>query len=241
VDWPGRIRDALDRDRFALVAQRIVDVGSGETVRHELFLRMVEEERLIPARDFVSVAEEAGLIREVDQWVTRQAIEIAASGRPIHLNLSMRSVDAELLDLIRERLETTDADPGDVVFELSEKQLGEAGEEEAGFVRAVGELGCALAVDDFVGEGGSALLRRFPLGYIKLAPELLRGIAADSASRSKADVIVLAGRRLGLGIISHGVKDLVTLEAIADLGVDEAQGYVFGPMEPAASALGISV
>jgi EAL domain-containing protein (putative c-di-GMP-specific phosphodiesterase class I) len=227
----------MDRERFALLAQRIVDVGSGETVRHELFLRMVDEDQLIPAREFVSAAEEAGSIREIDQWATRQAIDIAASGRPIHLNVSMRSVDGELLDLIRERLEATDADPGDLVFELSEKQLGEAGEEEAGFVRAVSELGCALAVDDFVGEGHSTLLQAFPLSYVKLAPELLRGIAADPASRSKAEVIVLAGHRLGLGIIAHGVEDLVTLDALADLGVDEAQGHVFGPAEPVGELL----
>jgi EAL domain-containing protein (putative c-di-GMP-specific phosphodiesterase class I) len=227
-------------DRFALLAQRIVDVGSGETVRHELFLRMVEEDRLISASEFVK-AEEAGSIREIDHWVTRHAIDIAASGRPIHLNVSMRSVDAELLNLVRERLEATDADPGDVVFELSEKQLGEAGEEEAGFLRVVSELGCPLAVDDFVGEGDSAPLRAFPPGYIKLGPELLGDIAADPASRSKADVMVSAGHQLGLGIIAHGVEDLVTLEALAELGVDEAQGYIFGPMEPAESALGISV
>jgi EAL domain-containing protein (putative c-di-GMP-specific phosphodiesterase class I) len=91
------------------------------------------------------------------------------------------------------------------------------------------------------GEGDSALLRAFPPGYIKLGPELLGDIAADPASRSKADVMVSAGHQLGLGIIAHGVEDLVTLEALAELGVDEAQGYIFGPMEPAESALGISV
>src|SRR5262245_54060995 len=84
--WSERIRVALERDRFALYAQRIVDVGTGEPVRHELFLRMVGEGRVIPAGEFVVAAEEHGSIREIDRWVVGKAVEIAAAGWPIHLN-----------------------------------------------------------------------------------------------------------------------------------------------------------
>src|SRR6476619_5802543 len=100
--WSDRIRVALERDRFTLHAQRIVDVASGETMRHELFLRMVEDEGLIPAGEFVVAAEEQGSIREIDRWVVGKAIEVAAAGCPVHLNLSVRSTDGDLLALILE-------------------------------------------------------------------------------------------------------------------------------------------
>lgn len=238
IEWSRRIRDALDRDLFTLHAQRIVDLSSGETLRHELFLRMVAEERLIPAGEFVMVAEEFGTIGEIDRWVVGEAIEIAASGRAIHLNLSMRSIDAALLDLIRERLEATAADPGDLVFELGAEQLDETGEEGAEFIAAVDELGCGLAVDNFTGGEASPLLGRLPLSYVKVDPELVGGVAGDSAARSTVSGIVLAAHRNRQRVIAQGVETLASLTALGELGVDEAQGHVFGPAEPVERALG---
>ena len=64
-------------------------MASGETLRHELFLRMVEEDRLIPAGEFLLAAEELGSIREIDRWVLGQAIEITASGHSVAVNLGV--------------------------------------------------------------------------------------------------------------------------------------------------------
>src|ERR687887_448123 len=122
LDWSRRIEEALERDLFVLHGQRIVDVVTGATMRHELFLRMVDRKRLIPAGEFVMAAEEFGSIREIDRWVVGKAIDVAASGIPVDLNLSVRSTDDAMVALIRERLEGTEADPRDVVLELSETQ-----------------------------------------------------------------------------------------------------------------------
>jgi len=145
LDWPRRIREALERDLFVLHGQRIVDVRTGATMRHELFLRMVDRRRLIPAGEFVPAAEEYGSIGEIDRWVVGRAIEVAATGWPVHLNLSLRSTDGAMLELIRERLEATGADPGDLIFELGERKLVAGPEAQRDFVRvastsAVGSL-----------------------------------------------------------------------------------------------------
>src|SRR5882757_7876132 len=161
LDWSRRIEEALERDLFVLHGQRIVDVISGETMRHELFLRMVDRKRLIPAGEFVMAAEEFGSIREIDRWVVARAIEVAATGRPVDLNLSMRSTDKAMLELIRDRLEETGAHPGDIVLELSEEQLAKAAKVNGEFVHAVSELGCQIALDAFVKGGrGSFLLKQ---------------------------------------------------------------------------------
>ena len=125
LDWSRRIEEALERDLFVLHGQRIVDVISGETMRHELFLRMVDRRRLIPAGEFVMAAEEFGSIREIDRWVVARAIEVAEPGMPVDLNLSVRSTDDAMIELIRDRLEETGADPADLVLELSEAQMTE--------------------------------------------------------------------------------------------------------------------
>jgi EAL domain-containing protein (putative c-di-GMP-specific phosphodiesterase class I) len=237
-DWPRKIRAALARDRFVLHGQRIVNVASGATMRHELFLRMVDEERLIPAGEFVVAAEEHGSIREIDHWVARKAIDIAAAGKAVHLNLSLRSIDRELLDLVGARLEETGADPRDVVFEVSEVQLVEGSEDSAAFVRGMSELGCGLALDHFVRGGEDfVLLRRFALSYIKLGPPFIQDLAGDPAQQEVMASVVQKAQGFGQRVIAQGVEDLVTLQVLEALGVDEAQGHVLGAPEPIESLI----
>jgi EAL domain-containing protein (putative c-di-GMP-specific phosphodiesterase class I) len=241
LDWSRRIEEALERDLFVLHGQRIVDVATGATVRHELFLRMVDRKRLIPAGEFVMVAEEFGSIREIDRWVAAKAIEVAATGMPVDLNLSVRSTDEAMVDLIRERLEETGADPRDVVLELSETQLTEALDAGGAFVNAVAELGCQIALDGFV-EGGpeSFLLRRLPISYVKLGRPFIEGLAADRDKRRAVSSVVLKAHRSGQRVIAQGVESVATLQILEGLGIDEAQGHALGPPESLESLLGAS-
>jgi EAL domain-containing protein (putative c-di-GMP-specific phosphodiesterase class I) len=239
LDWWRRIEDALDRDRFVLHGQRIVDVATGETMRHELFLRMLYRRRLIPASEFVVAAEEFGSIREIDRWVVSRAIEIAATGRPIDLNLSLRSPDGVLLDLIREQIEETGADPADLVFEVSEEQLDAGVESRRNFIQSVSEIGCQIALDGFVHGGkGSFLLTSYPISYVKIGPAFIQDLGEERGKRRAVTSAVLKAHRSGQRVIAQGVEDIVTLELLGDLGVDEAQGYALGPPESLDSLLG---
>src|SRR3954465_5811565 len=239
LDWSRRIEEALERDLFLLHGQRIVDVVTGVTMRHELFLRMVDRRRLIPAGEFVMAAEEFGSIREIDRVGVGRAIEGAATGLPVDLNLSVRSTDGDMVELIRERLEETGADPQDLVLELSEAQLTESLARGGAFVDAVADLGCQIALDGFV-EGGpeSFLLRRFPIGYVKLGAPFIEGLAEDRGKRRAVSSAVLKAHRAGQRVIAQGVESLLVLEALEDLGIDEAQGHALGPPESLESLMG---
>jgi EAL domain-containing protein (putative c-di-GMP-specific phosphodiesterase class I) len=237
-DWSRRIGEALEKDLFVLHAQRIVDVASGETQRHELFLRMVDEEGLIPAGEFVLAAEELGSIREIDHWVIGRAIEIAASGHPVAVNLSVRSADDDLLELIRRRTEEAGAASRDIVVELGEEQLRRGLESGEGFLRGVHELGCQIALDGFVKGGrGAALLKELPIDYVKLGGRFVRGLTADGRRRRKARNATTKAHASGQRVIAQGVEDLVTLQQLQDLAIDEAQGYALGRPEPVESLL----
>jgi EAL domain-containing protein (putative c-di-GMP-specific phosphodiesterase class I) len=241
LEWPGRIREALEGGGLLVLhGQRIVDVRTGATVRHELFLRMVDGRRLIPAAEFVPAAEESGSIRDIDRWVVGRAIEVAGGGSPVHLNLSLRTIDEEMLELIRERLELTGADAGDLVLELAECQLVAASEEQLDFVQAAGDLGCELALDGFVEGGPDAfLLRRLPIDYVKLGSDFMGYLETDPARRRAVSGAALTAHRCGQQVIAHGVERVTTLQLLAELGVDEAQGYILGAPEPLESLLGI--
>jgi EAL domain-containing protein (putative c-di-GMP-specific phosphodiesterase class I) len=242
LEWSRRIGEALRRDLFVLHAQRIVDVVSGTTVRHELFLRMTDRRRLIPAGDFVLAAEELGSIREIDRWVVARGVEIAATGHPVDLNLSVRSTDDALLDLIRRKIDETGANPNHLVFELSEEQLVAGLESGEGFVRAVRELGCRIALDGYIQGGrGSFLLKRLPIDFVKLGPRFINGLATDGRRRRKASNAAFKVHRIGQRVIAQGVEDLVTLQLLHDLAIDEAQGYALGPPESIDALLGATV
>jgi EAL domain-containing protein (putative c-di-GMP-specific phosphodiesterase class I) len=237
-DWSRRIGEALEKDLFVLHAQPIVDVAGGETLRHELFLRLVDEEGLIPASEFVLAAEEAGSIREIDRWVLGRAVEIAAAGHAVALNLSVRSTDAELLGSMRSTLAKAGADPSRMVLELSEGQLVARVGGGKGFVRDAHELGCRIALDGFV-QGGrdSALLKSLPIDYVKLGPRFVNGLSADGRRRRKARNATAKAHDTGQRVVAQGVEDLITLQLLQELGVDEAQGYALGRPEPVESAL----
>jgi EAL domain-containing protein (putative c-di-GMP-specific phosphodiesterase class I) len=236
--WSRRIEEALRRDRFALHAQRIVEVASGDTLRHELFLRMAEGQDLIPAGEFVVAAEKAGSIREIDRWVMSRAIQLAAAGHPVDLNLSVRSADEGLLELMRQGVGETGADPSRLVIELSEEQLLKDLEAGTGFVRGAHELGCRIALDGYIRGGrGRALLKGLPIGFVKLGPLFVNGLADDGRRRRKARNATGKAHDDGLRVIAQGVEDLLTLQLLPDLGIDEAQGFALGAPEPVESAL----
>jgi EAL domain-containing protein (putative c-di-GMP-specific phosphodiesterase class I) len=236
--WSRRIEESLEMDLFVLHSQRIVDVGSGETVRHELFVRMIDGDRLIPAGEFVPSAEKLGSIREIDRWAAGRAIELAAAGHPVDLNLSVRSADDELLETIRRTLKETGAKPHRLVLELGEKQLIAGLETGRGFVRGAHELGCRVALDGFVEGGrGSVLLKSLPIDFVKLGPGFVNGLVADGRRRRKARNAAGKAHDTGQRVIAQGIEDLVTLQLLPELGIDEAQGRALGAPESVDSTL----
>ena len=237
-DWSRRLEDALTKDLFVLHAQPIVDVASGETVRHELFLRLAGGETLVPAGEFVFAAEELGSIGEIDRWVLSRAISLAAAGHALDLNVSVRSADEQLLELIRTGTGEAGVDPGQIVLELGERQLTAAPEPGARFVRGAHELGCGIALDGFVQGGrGTVLLRELPIDYVKLGARFVQGLADDGRRRRKARNAAAKAHANGQRVIAQGIEDLITLQLLQDLGVDEAQGYALARPEPVESLL----
>jgi PAS domain S-box-containing protein len=233
--WLGRIRDALDEKRLVLYAQPIVDLVTGETVQHELLLRMRDEHGgIIAPGEFLPVAERYGLISEIDHWVIRQAVEIAAGGTATEFNLSGRSIaDPTIIRELATAIHETGADPSLLVVEVTETAL--AGQIEAGrtFARSVKELGCRLALDDF-GTGFSSLsyLKHLPADFLKIDIDFVRELTSSETDARVIRGIVGLAREFDQTTIAEGVEDEATLLLLKELGVDQAQGYLLGRPAP---------
>ncbi len=222
------IRAALAEDRFVLYAQPIVEVDTGRQVQQELLIRMLDVDgSLIAPGRFLPVAERSGLIVEIDRWVVREALKIAAAGQGIEVNLSAHSVgDPEMLAFFERALRESGAEPNLVVVELTETALLERPDVAERFVRRLQALGCKFALDDFgTGYGGFSYLKRLPVSFLKIDIEFVRDLPRDPEGRTVIEAVVALARGFGRKTVAEGVEDQETLDILCDLGVDYAQGY----------------
>jgi PAS domain S-box-containing protein len=238
-----RVRNALDNDRFVLFAQPIVEIDSGEIVQQELLIRMKDPKSkggIMAPGGFLPVAEEFGLIAEIDRWVIDQGAELAASGCPVELNISGGSIgDPGLLPHITAAIERYGVDPKDLVFEITETTLVKDQAAGRQFADRLHEIGCCVALDDFgAGYGGFTYLKQLPIDILKIDIEFVRDLVVNTSSQSVVEAIVNLARRFQVLTVAEGVEDEETLSLLRDFGVDRAQGYHLGrpaPIEPSTS------
>jgi PAS domain S-box-containing protein len=240
LNWVGRIRDALDQDRFVLYAQPIVDLKTGSVVQNELLIRMVspDGEIVLPDR-FLPTAEEFGLISEIDRWVIDETARLAAQGHLVEFNISAKSVvDPNMLTIVRNAFGAHGAPPESVVCEITETALLRDTVAAEAFVQGLNDLGCKVALDDFgSGYGGFAYLKRLPVSYLKIDREFIRDLSQEASSRHVVSAVVNLAKAFSMQTVGEGAEDVATLGILKELGVDLVQGYVIARPGPAAEVL----
>jgi len=220
--WVPRIRDALDHGRFVLHGQPIVDLSTGTILQHELLLRMRDrDDSLIAPLTFLPAAERSGLIKQIDRWVIAQAVQIAATGAKVDVNLSAASIgDSLVLELIEHELDRHRADPANVVFEITETAAMQNLDRAQQCAERLVALGCGLALDDFgTGFASFTYLARLPFRYLKIDIEFVRNLARNPHHRSIVKAIVALAGDFGQQTIAEGVEDERTADILRDLGV----------------------
>lgn len=244
LSWVGRIRDALEHDRLTLYAQPIVDIASGMVVQHELLLRMIGlDGQAIGPGEFLPAAERHGLIGAIDRWVLSRALEIAAQGHPIEVNVSADSLcDPAFLSFVKSELAGREVDPAGVVFEITETALMGNETVARAFVEEVRGLGCAVALDDFgTGYGSFRYLKHLPVNVLKIDQEFVRDLDGPdpTTSRHVIQSIVSLARGMSQKTVAEGVETQSALDTLRLLGVDMVQGYLLGRPSPAETELGL--
>ncbi len=234
--WVDRITDALDHDRFTLFAQPIMHLGTRRITRHELLLRMINDDgEIISPAMFLTVAEKFGLINRIDRWVVEHAIDALAryaEHRPsFEINLSGASMgDTELLAVIERRLaRTPDVHPSQLTFEVTETSaVANLGAARA-FADRLTALGCSFSLDDFgAGFGSFYYLKYLPFNDLKIDGEFITHCLSNPTDQLVIDAVVTLARGLGKRVIAEYVGDEPTLEFLAARGVDYAQGFHVG-------------
>jgi diguanylate cyclase (GGDEF)-like protein/PAS domain S-box-containing protein len=231
------IREALARGRFVLHAQPILDLRTNEVVQYELLIRMLDDQnQLVPPASFLYTAERFGLIRSIDRWVVRQAIQLIsqqkASGRHVRLsvNLSGKSVgDLELTTLIEKELAEGGVEPGQLTFEITETTAITDAERSKIFAIALKQIGCRLALDDFgVGSNSMNQLKHLPVDYLKIDGSFIRDLPSNKVDQHLVRAMVEVARALKKRTVAEFVSSAEILKVVRDSGVDFAQGFFVG-------------
>jgi diguanylate cyclase (GGDEF)-like protein/PAS domain S-box-containing protein len=241
----ARIRDALVRDRLVLYQQPIVDLRTGNVERHELLLRIAEDDgQMVPAGRFIQTAEQFGMVQELDRWVVGEAVAMLdkmhekkeGNGKlkkppiALHVNLSGSSItDAGVLEFIERSFDTSDAFPGAITFEITETAAIRNFETAAAFADRLTEFGCSIAIDDYgVGFGPFYYLKHLPFDLIKIDGDFIRDLPRNDADQLTVKAIVEIARGLGKKTIAEYVEEPSTVGLLRELGVDMAQGFHLG-------------
>ena len=238
LDLEQGLRGALERKEFRVFYQPKVSLKSGEIAGFEALVRWEHPQRgIVSPEEFVLVAEEAGLIVPIGEWVLGEACEQAKGWRELYpslqatvcVNLSARQFrDPDLPRKVVRILRKTGLEPERLNLEITESAaMGDAPATVATLKR-LKNVGVRVAIDDF-GTGYSSLsyLERFLVDDVKIDRAFIGKLGEDSGASVLVSGIVDLAHALGLKVIAEGVETEVQLGRLRETGCDLAQGYLF--------------
>lgn len=230
------LRRALEREELTLAYQPILTVD-GEVVGAEALLRWNHPELgAISPDEFIPLAEEIGLIVEIERWVMRKACTETVSlqqrsGKPLSIAVNISSVQCksdQCQKVLGSVLEDTGLDPTCLKLEITERVMMQNTEQVVAMLSDLRSMGVRLAVDDF-GTGYSSLsyLKQFPVDLLKIDRTFVHGLPTDRDDVALVEAIIVMGHSLNLAVVAEGVEQSEQLTFLASLGCDMVQGFYF--------------
>ncbi len=232
-----QVREALQRGRMALVFQPVVQLPTGTPVFYEALVRMVQDDgTLMPAQEFLPLVERYDFIHEVDWWVLNHLLDKAPSW-PSHLQLSVNvsvalfgdSTGIELMETLIRQWKAT----GGLIVEVPEGVLLQRTAHASSLIRKWHGMGCRWALDGFSGQTSLLeVLESTPFDYVKADVRPLTALGWTVSARGAIEAICHIARALDLKVIAKGVEDEQTAAVLQEVGVDYAQGFLWGSPQP---------
>jgi diguanylate cyclase (GGDEF)-like protein len=237
------LREAVARGELSLHYQPQVDLVTGELSGVEALLRWHNADLgPVPPSEFIPVAEEAGLIVPIGEWVLREACRQARAWLDAGLWLPRVAVNVSVLqfvqrgfpDLVARVLAETGVDPGVLELELTESLLMKDSEQAAGTLAVLKDLGVQIAIDDF-GTGYSSLsrLKDFPIDRLKIDRSFVQALNTRGDGGAIASAVIAMAEGMNLKVIAEGVETPFQLAFLQGRRCDEGQGFLWSRPLPA--------
>lgn len=235
--WEERIRGAIAAGSLLIYSQPIVDITTRETIEEELLIRLRDSETdeiLLPSA-FLPQCQQHGLMPVIDQYVVGRAIELAGSGKRVCVNITGQTIGTPtVMQEIIDALVAAGPDKTEkILFEITETTALGSPEVAGAFSSSMKSVGCRVALDDFgTGYGTFTELRHLDLDSVKIDQSFVKSLLVEGGDERVVNSIILVARLYRLTTVAEGVESEAVLERLAKLGVDRAQGYLFGRPKP---------
>jgi len=231
------LRSAHRDDEFTLAFQPQVDLRTESVISVEALLRWNHPERgLVAPDDFITVAEETGLIIPIGRWVLRSACmqvkmihELTGQPLKVAVNLSTRQFrDPHLEQIISEVLVESGLNPEFLELEVTESMLMDDIEKVIEQLSRIKSTGVTITIDDF-GSGYSSLsyLKRLPVDILKVDRQFVQDIPDDISDMEITSAVIAVAHKLNLKVIAEGVEDIDQRDFLVINKCDFAQGYFY--------------
>jgi diguanylate cyclase (GGDEF)-like protein len=238
------LRDAIEEGGLRLHFQPEVDLRTGRLLALEALVRWQHPVRgMIPAVEFITVAEETGLIVNIGRWVFAEACRTMATWCQIYpqsdfvLRINMSPAEFlmdDIVEFVEECLVLNGVPGSRVCIEITEYTVLDKPEKTVKILLGFQSLGVEVALDDF-GTGFASMteLKNLPVNVLKLDLSFVQGITHDIYDRAIVDSIIRLGSALSLKVVAEGIETKEIADKLVDLGCQRGQGYLISRPVPA--------
>lgn len=234
------LRQAIEAKQFVVYYQPLVTTRTGQVSGFEALVRWPHPSRgLVSPIEFISVAEETGLIGQLGALVMEQACMDAVNwpeNIKVAVNLSpLQFKNANLASDVADILERTGLPPHRLELEVTESVLLQDSDAILALLHKIRSFGVRVSMDDF-GTGYSSLsyLRRFPFDKIKIDQSFIRTLDDSNDCLAIVRAVLGLGRSLGMSVVAEGVETLAQFDILKREGCEQLQGYLFSKPQPIA-------
>jgi diguanylate cyclase (GGDEF)-like protein len=241
TELEAELRVALEREEFVVFYQPILDVKAHRVIGTEALVRWQHPTRgLVGPNDFITAAEQSGLVVRLGAWVLRTACEQTAQWQQVDpeltvaVNLSPRQLlDRTLVATVTDVLKQTGLRPESLTLEITEGSVIKDYEATVPVLNALRAMGVKLALDDF-GTGYSSLsyLKQLPVNSVKIDRSFVNDLDSDTPNDHIVAAIIDLAHALGLSVTAEGAETEGQLQVLQAMGSDQVQGFLLGRPMP---------
>ncbi|MGL5828377.1 MAG: EAL domain-containing protein, partial [Angustibacter sp.] len=233
-----RLRSALEEDRLVAVYQPIVSMTDDRMIAVEALARMREQDGSLSHPDsFIAVAEESGLIVELDQWMLEQSVQALGEWQKrnvgtlgVQVNVSAQTLARPgFEDFVMNLLARHRVEPTDLRFELTEVALVPGGSLAQDAMLRLAGLGVRSGIDDFgTGYSSLAYLHALPVSFLKVDRMFVSRLDGSHRANAVVRAVIELAHAHGYSVTAEGVETAKQAEILREMGCDDAQGWLFG-------------
>ncbi|MCA0971930.1 EAL domain-containing protein [Halobacillus litoralis] len=243
ISMEGNLREAISRNELCLHYQPKVNVETGFISGMEALVRWEHAEKgFISPGEFIPLAEETGLITQLDEWVLQEAcrqnqqwIDAGYAPERVAVNVSANEIQqTDFAEKVKKVLDETGLDPKYLEIEVTENSVMQNTDQCIRTMQDLKALGVSLSIDDF-GTGYSSLsyLRKFPIHYLKIDQAFIKGVDHDPSDSEIVKVMIQLADAFKLQVVAEGVENEEVLQFLRENHCSYYQGYYFSkPLPP---------